>query len=115
MIVELGVCVVLSTIVSNALYQFYKWATENSDYFEKKQLKHLKANFLVGNTFGLFLKQYNLPEFFNSIYNRYPDEKFVHFGSFYFLSLLLSLCVYFSYFKFKLNIMWKILCHLSKG
>lgn len=81
MFIELSICVISLTI---ALYAFYKWATVNSDYFAKKNLKHLKLNFLVGNTAGLFLKQYNLPEFFDSIYNRYPDEKYVYFGSFLF-------------------------------
>lgn len=81
MFIELGVCVLLSTTMAFVLFELYKWATVNSDYFAKKKLKHLKPSFLLGNTAGLFLKQCNLPEFFDSIYNRYPNEKYVILGS----------------------------------
>lgn len=64
-------CVLLVIV----FYKFYKWATVENDYFKKKLLKHLKPNFLVGNTIGLFLKQYNPVDFFDSMYYRYPNEK----------------------------------------
>lgn len=60
-------------------YAFYKWATINNNYFEKRNLKHLKPNFLFGNTIGLFMNRYRPADYINSIYNRFPNEKFVPF------------------------------------
>lgn len=58
-------------------YAFYKWATINNNYFEKRNLKHLKPKFLFGNTIGLFMNRYRPADFVNSIYYRFPKEKCV--------------------------------------
>lgn len=59
-----------------AFYAFYKWATVNNEYFLKRNLKHLEPRFLIGNIFGLFLKRYTPPDFMDSIYYRFPREKY---------------------------------------
>lgn len=59
------------------LYAFYKWATVNRDYFVKRKIKHLNPNFLIGNTSGLFFKRHTPADYMNSIYFRYPNEKYV--------------------------------------
>lgn len=59
------------------LYAFYKWATIHKEYFAKRNLKHLEPNFLIGNTTGLFLKQYIPYKFIDSLYYRFPKEKYV--------------------------------------
>lgn len=56
-------------------YAFYKWATTNSGYFRKRNLKHLNPNFLIGNTAGLFLNRYRPDDYLNWIYNSFPKEK----------------------------------------
>lgn len=69
-------------LVSGMLfYVIYKWATVNKEYFAKRQLKHLKPHFLFGNTTGLFLKRYTPADFIDTIYYRYPREKYVYFFS----------------------------------
>ena len=59
------------------IYAFYKWATVNKDYFSKRHMKQLDPTFLVGNTFGLFAKRYVPTYFIDSIYYRFPNEKYV--------------------------------------
>lgn len=67
-------------IVSGILfYIFYKWATVNNDYFAKRHMKYLEPRFLVGNTLGLLTLQYIPLDFFDSIYYRFPNEKYVRF------------------------------------
>lgn len=61
-------------------YAFYKWATVNKDYFTKRRMKQLQPLFLVGNTFGFFAKRYVPTEFFDSIYYRFPNEKYAPFS-----------------------------------
>lgn len=60
-------------------YTFYKWATINNEYFTKRNLKHIKPRFLFGNTIGLFTNRYTPADYTNSIYVRFPKEKFVIF------------------------------------
>lgn len=59
------------------LYAFHKWATVNEDYFAKRKMKYLDPKFLVGNTLGLFTLRYIPSEFLDSIYYRFPNEKYV--------------------------------------
>lgn len=61
------------------LYIFYKWVTKNRDYFVKRNLRHLNPNFLIGNTAGLFLKQYRPPDFIDKLYYSFPKEKLFGF------------------------------------
>lgn len=63
-------------------YAFYKWATKNREYFVKRNLKHLNPNFLIGNTTGLFLKQYTPSNFLDKLYYSYPKEKYIQFIAF---------------------------------
>lgn len=68
----------LYAVVSGILfYVFYKWATVNRDYFSKRRMKQMTPTFLVGNTFGLFAKRHVPKDFIDSIYYRYPNEKYV--------------------------------------
>lgn len=61
------------------VYVFYKWASANNEYFVGRKLKALKPVFLLGNTGGLFTKQYRPNEWMDSIYYKYPEEKYVKF------------------------------------
>lgn len=64
----------LFVAISLIAYAFYKWATVNNDFFEKRNVKYLKPNFLVGNTGGLFFNRYRAPEFAQKMYNAFPNE-----------------------------------------
>lgn len=65
------------TISGSLFYIFYKWATVNKEYFLKRNLKHLEPKFLIGNMLGLFVKRHRPSEFMDSLYYRYPREKYV--------------------------------------
>lgn len=66
------------TLTSGTLfYVLYKWATKNREYFAKRNLKHLKPRFLIGNTTGLFLKRYTPENFIDQLYYSFPKEKYV--------------------------------------
>lgn len=67
-------------ISATACYAFYKWATINNKYFAMRNLKHLKPRLLFGNTIGLFMNRYTPADYINSIYFRFPKEKFVIFA-----------------------------------
>lgn len=58
-------------------YYLYKLATKNKNYFVKRNLKAMKQNFPIGNTTGLFLKQYTPAGFMDKLYYEYPNEKYV--------------------------------------
>lgn len=66
---------VLFASIGLLLYAFYKWATLNNDYFEKRQMKFMKPYFLVGNTAGMFLNKYTATEFSQMLYEAFPDEQ----------------------------------------
>lgn len=55
-------------------WAFYKWATLNNNYFERRNVKHMTPNFIVGNTGGMFLNKYTAIEFNSWIYNAFPNE-----------------------------------------
>lgn len=66
----------LWTAVLALLYAFYKWATINNDFFEKRGVSYLKPTFLVGNNGGfLFLMRYTMAEFINMFYTANPGYK----------------------------------------
>lgn len=62
--------------ISLFLYAFYKWATINNDYFEKRGVSYLKPYFLVGNSGGFFiLRNQTVIEFINNLYRSNPGYK----------------------------------------
>lgn len=64
----------LLTAITLVVYSFYKWATINDKFFERRNIKFIKPTFLVGNTGGLFLNKYTAIEFAKKLYNEFPDE-----------------------------------------
>lgn len=80
MLVEL----LLLVIVLLLPWVFYKWATLNYDFFERRNIKFVKPKFLVGNTGGAFFNKYTATEFSNKLYRTFPDESI--YGSFEFRS-----------------------------
>lgn len=60
--------------VSLFSFAFYKWATLYNDYFEKRNVKHLKPRFFVGNTGDQFLNKYTAPGFMQKLYQTFPNE-----------------------------------------
>lgn len=64
----------LFAAISLISYAFYKWATLNNDFFEKRNVKYSKPKFLVGNTAGLFLNKYTATSFAQKTYKEFPDE-----------------------------------------
>lgn len=64
----------LALAASLIAYAFYKWMTINHDFFEKRNIKHLKPKFLVGNSGGILLNKYTAPEFSLKLYQSFPDE-----------------------------------------
>lgn len=69
----LGELLLVIALVSLA-YSFYKWATLNNEYFEKRNLKYIKPTFLVGNTAALFTNKYTAVEFASKLYDVFPNE-----------------------------------------
>lgn len=72
----LFIYVILFTV---AIRLFMKWANQNRSYFADRKILYMKPRFLVGNTFGLFVKKYRPDEFMTNLYNRFPNEKCVLF------------------------------------
>lgn len=64
----------LSTGLALFAYAFYKWATIQNDFFQKRNVKFLKPKFLIGNTGGMFSNQYTATEFAHMLYNSFPSE-----------------------------------------
>lgn len=64
----------LFAAISLLAFAFYKWATLNNDYFEKRKMKFMKPTFLVGNTAALFTYKYTATEFVQMLYQAFPDE-----------------------------------------
>lgn len=66
----------LLLLVAVALFSwaFYKWATLNNTHFDRRNVKHMKPNFIVGNTVGMFMNKYTAIEFCDWIYNAFPNE-----------------------------------------
>lgn len=66
--------VLLSIVVGLFSYAFYKWATLNNDYFEKRNIKFMKPKFLVGSFGGLFMNKYTATELAELFYEPFPNE-----------------------------------------
>lgn len=64
MFVELLLFVILIS------YLFYKWAISKNDYFERRNIKYMKPNFLFGNNEG----KITATEFAIKVYQAFPDE-----------------------------------------
>lgn len=58
--------------ISLISFLFYKWATQNNDYFERRNVKYLKPTFLIGNIGGMFIR--TATEFAQTMYQAFPDE-----------------------------------------
>lgn len=52
-------------------YAFYKWATLNYDFFERRNMKYLKPKFLIPEA---FMGKYTAVEFAKNLYNAFPNE-----------------------------------------
>lgn len=76
MVVALLIYVILITI---SIRLFIKWANQHHKYFAERKIAFMKPRFLVGNTFGLFVKKYRPHEYMTQLYNRFPNEKCVEF------------------------------------
>lgn len=67
----------LAGIVSIA-YAFYKWSTNNHDYFEKRGIKFSKPFLCFGNTSEILFKKQTAFEMANSVYLEFLDEPYEH-------------------------------------
>jgi cytochrome P450 family 9 len=56
-------------------YLFYKWATANNDYFEKREVAFIKPLFLIGSYSNLFVNKMSLSDVVRKWYNQVKDEK----------------------------------------
>lgn len=56
-------------------FAFYKWATVNNDYFEKRNIRFEKPTFFFGNSGGAYANKYTAPELGDKIYNAFPNEQ----------------------------------------
>ncbi|KAG4078872.1 hypothetical protein HA402_007422 [Bradysia odoriphaga] len=74
--------VLLFTGLGLILYSFYRWATENDDFFEKNGVPYLKPNFVFGNTWMFFFNKIPLTEFVEYLYNAHPTAKLSGFFNF---------------------------------
>lgn len=66
--------ILLIAVIALIAFAFYKWATLNNDYFEKRNLKFMKPYFFVGNTGGTFANKYDAAEFTQMLYEAFTDE-----------------------------------------
>lgn len=65
----------LATGVGLIAYAFYKWATQNHDFFTKRGIKQMKPLFLIGNSAPLFTRKLDALELAKKIYNTFPNER----------------------------------------
>lgn len=70
-----SVSVLVITAIGLIIYSFYKWATQNNDFFKRKGITHFKPTFIVGNTADLFFQKVELFEFVRILYSAHPSEK----------------------------------------
>ena len=66
---------ILVCLLIGAAYFFYKWATANNDYFEKKDIAFSKPVFLLGANSNMFINKRSLPEAVETWYNEFKNEK----------------------------------------
>ncbi|XP_055314969.1 LOW QUALITY PROTEIN: probable cytochrome P450 9f2 [Sitodiplosis mosellana] len=65
---------ILFAAISLIFYAFYKWATANNDYFERRNIKYIKPKFLIGSNVGLYLGKYTAAEFSDKLFHAFPNE-----------------------------------------
>lgn len=53
---------------------FYKWATLNNDYFEKRDIKYVKPTFLFGIMGEFLFGRRTIAAFAEGLYRVFPDE-----------------------------------------
>lgn len=63
------------TAISLFFVAFYKWATLNNDYFERRQMKYMKPTLFFGNTGGFLINKYTAMEFSQLLYQAFPNEQ----------------------------------------
>lgn len=67
-----------TVLVSLALalfsYVFYKWASLNNDFFEKRDMKHMKPTFPFGNVLDFIFKKLTAIELAEYFYIAFPNE-----------------------------------------
>lgn len=73
--ITMVVAVLILVVAVLVVFTFYKWATQNKNYFLDRNIPHLKPYFLVGNTGGLFANRYAIQDFSTYVYNAMPTEK----------------------------------------
>lgn len=59
------------------VYSFYKWASQNKDFFEKSGIPALKPHLIFGNTAEFFFRKTELIDYIQSLYNNpaFKNEK----------------------------------------
>lgn len=67
--------VLLTTGIGLILYAFYKYATQNNDFFTKRGLKQMKPTFIFGNSGSFITQKYTAPEYSQHLYEAFPNEK----------------------------------------
>lgn len=67
--------VLLATAIALIAYSFFKWATLNNDFFEKRGVRFLKPTFLLGSTWKFYTQQIDMFQFVNYLYRSFPNEK----------------------------------------
>lgn len=65
---------VLSTALCLLSWAFYKWATANNRYFERRNVKYMKPTFFIGNSADIISAKYTATEYTKKIYESFPDE-----------------------------------------
>lgn len=66
--------ILLCAAIALFTWAFYKWATINNDYFERRGVKYRKPTFLFGSTAEMFFQKSNAIEFNTKLYNAFPNE-----------------------------------------
>lgn len=67
--------IIYFTGIALIVYGLFKWITANDEFFTKRGLPSLKPVFILGNTGGLFLKQYAAFDYIHRLYNQFPNDK----------------------------------------
>lgn len=62
-------------VVAAIGFLIYKKGTKNGDYFSKRNVPHMNPTFFFGSTGGLFMKKHRPSEFYQFLYNSFPNDK----------------------------------------
>lgn len=58
-------------------YAFYKWATQNNDYFTKRGLKQMTPSLLLGNSAPFINRKMDATQYAMSLYGAFPNERYL--------------------------------------